>query len=77
MKNPLKMKKISYAEIKEKVVERQLAFQNAPSEIVAAIIEDESKNTGYHSFLIPLRSTLVELFGSGEKKMKSRTISGA
>lgn len=61
-------KKISYAEIKEKVVERQLAFQNAPSEIVAAIIEDESKNTGYHSFLIPLRSTLVELFGSGEKK---------
>ena len=61
-------KKISYAEIKEKVVERQLAFQNAPSEIVAAIIEDESKNTGYHSFLIPLKSTLVELFGSGEKK---------
>lgn len=67
-KSPENDKKISYAEIKEKVVERQLAFQNAPSEIVAAIIEDESKNTGYHSFLIPLRSTLVELFGSGEKK---------
>ena len=63
-----KTPKIGYDEIKEKVVERQLAFQNDPSEIVAAIIEDETKNTGYHSFLIPLKSTLVELFGSGEKK---------
>lgn len=63
-KNP----KIGYDEIKEKVVERQLAFQSDSSEIVAAIIEDETKNTSYHSFLIPLKSTLVELFGSGEKE---------
>ena len=63
-KNP----KIGYDEIKEKVVERQLAFQSDPSEIVAAIIEDETKNISYHSFLIPLKTTLVELFGSGEKK---------
>lgn len=63
-----KNQKIGYDEIKEKVVERQLAFQNDPLEIVAAIIEDETKNTSYHSFLIPLKSTLVELFGSGEKK---------
>lgn len=61
-------KKISYAEIKEKVVERQLVFQNDSLAIVTAIIEEESEDTRYHSFLIPLKSTLVELFGSGEKR---------
>lgn len=59
---------LSYSEIKEKVVERQLEFQNSPSEIVSALIERESENVAYHSFLIPLEDALVRLFEGDEKK---------
>lgn len=61
---------LSYSEIKEKVVERQLEFQNSPSEIVSALIERESENVAYHSFLIPLKDALVRLFEGDEKKSK-------
>lgn len=66
-KNPVSL---SYNEIKEKVVARQLEFQNDPLEIVSALIESETENTAYHSFLIPLRDDIAELFSCDEEKQK-------
>ena len=59
---------LKYNEIKEKVVERQLEFQNDPLEIVSALIESESAYVAYHSFLVPLKDKIVELFSCDREK---------
>ena len=59
---------LKYNEIKEKVVERQLEFQNDPLEIVSALIESESAYVAYHSFLVPLKGKIVELFSCDREK---------
>ncbi len=66
-KNPASL---SYSEIKEKVVARQLKFQNGPLEIVSALIESETENVAYHSFLVLLRDKIAELFSCDEEKQK-------
>jgi len=59
---------LKYNEIKEKVVERQLEFHNDPLEIVSALIESESAYVEYHSFLVPLKGKIVELFSCDREK---------